>query len=66
MLISQITCTLSCPFQKEYTILKELEESKHKLTARASDTFSRCFVKFETALAMLRFVTYIRSENLRP
>ena len=45
---------------------KKLQSGKQKLTARASDTLSRCFVKFVTAVAILRFVTYIRSEKERP
>lgn len=43
-----------------------MQRKEQTLTARAADTSSRCFVKFETALAMLRFVTYIRSENEKP
>lgn len=39
---------------------------KEELTARASDTCSRCFVKFDTAFDMFCFVTYMRSENENP
>lgn len=44
------------------------ERRKHRciLTARASETLSRCFVRFETAVAIFFFVTYIRSENDKP
>lgn len=48
------------------TLKNQKKYVKVKLTARASDTCSRCFVKFETAFAILLFVTYIRSENESP
>lgn len=37
-----------------------------KLTARTSDTCSKCFVKFDTAFDILCLVTYMRSEKERP
>lgn len=42
------------------------QSGKQKLTTTASFTVSKLFVKFVTAAVILRFVTYMRSENLRP
>lgn len=43
-----------------------VQSGKQKLTTTASFTVSKLFVKFVTAAVILRFVTYMRSENLRP
>lgn len=37
-----------------------------ELTVRASVTLSRCLFKFDTAVAILFLVTYMRSANERP